>query len=276
MILSGSNCGGTQPKTPNPAIQRDIALIDQLGSDQANPAFAENLSSVAKNAGHTIDYYPTGTATVDFFVNLPSRGYQIIILRTHGDGLVATDPAAIVTSDHYSNSQHVADQLTDRVTSVDVNGTRYFALEPGFVSDVMCGRFSGTLVLAMFCASVGPQHQSLAKAFVEKGAGDYIGWNGVVTVSHADWAFESLVKLLLEGKPVDKSIQDVMTTVGADPNSGARLLSYSQSSVWSLDGSFWQEYWYIISGGIAATIAGLFWIRNAPGAGTRQRVRVGQ
>ncbi len=265
MILSGSNCQGAPVKMANPTVQRDIALIDQLGFAQANPAFADNLSSTAKSAGYGFDYYPTGTASVDFFVNLPSHGYQIIILRTHGTGLVATDPAAIVTSDHYSDSQHVTDQLTDKVTSVNVNGTRYFALEPSFVSDVMCGRFSGTLVLAMFCAGGAAQYLSLAEAFVAKGAASYIGWNGVVTVSHADSTFESLVKLLLEGQPVDKSIQDVMTTVGPDPLYGARLLSYPQTSALSDVSSIWQEYWYVISGGIAATIAGLFRIRNAPG-----------
>jgi hypothetical protein len=272
MILSGSNCKGVSVKTANPTAQQGIALIDQLGFGQANPAFADNLGSMAKNAGYDFDYYPSGAASMDFFVNLPDRGYQIIILRIHGTGLVASDPAAIVTSDHYSSSQHVADQLTDRVTAVDVNGTRYFALEPSFVSDVMCGRFSGTLVLAMFCA--GTQYLSLAKAFVDKGAGAYIGWNGVVTVSHSDQAFESLVSFLLEGKPVDKSIQDVMTTVGPDPLHGATLQIYSQSSLWSDSAHFWQEYWYIISGVIATTIAGLFRIRNTPGTGTRQRFRI--
>jgi len=274
MVLAGSNCGGANPKTANPPIQRDIALIDQLGFAQANPAFADNLSSVAKNAGYSFDYYPTGTASIDFFVNLPNRGYQIIILRTHGTGLVATDPAAIVTSDNYSSSQHVADQLTDRVTSVNVNGTRLFAFEPSFVSDVMCGRFSGTLILAMFCA--GTQYLSLAKAFVDKGAGAYIGWNGVVTASHADRAFESLVALLLQGRPMEKSIQDVMTTVGPDPVYNATLQIYSRSSAWSEGAQFWQEHWYILSGGIAVTIAGLFLIRNRPGTTTRQRLRVDQ
>jgi len=274
VILSSSNCKATSVKTANPTVQRSIALIDQLGSAQANPAFADNLSSAAKNAGYSFDYYPTGAASVDFFVNLPDRGYQIIILRTHGTGLVASDPSAIVTSDQYSSSQHVTDQLTDRVTSVDVHGTRFFALEPSFVSDVMCGRFSGTLVLAMFCA--GTQYLSLARAFVDKGAGAYIGWNGVVTISHADQTFEALVSLLVEGKPVDKSIQDVTTTVGPDPLHGATLQIYSQRSLWSNNAQFWQEYWYIISGGIAATIIGLFWIRNAPGTGVRQRFRLGQ
>ena len=272
MILLGSNCGGSHPKTTNLPIQRNIALIDQLGLNLANPAFVDNLSSVAKNAGRSFDYFPSGTASMDFFVNLPHLGYQIVILRTHGTGLAATDPAAIVTSDHYSDTQHVGDQLADRVTPVNVNGTLYFALRPSFVSDVMCGRFSGTLVLAMFCA--GTQYTSLAEAFVEKGAEAYVGWNGVVTVYHADRAFESLVRLLLEGKPVAESVQDVMTTVGPDPLHGATLQIYSQSDLRSASVYFWQEYWYAISGGTAVMIIGLFRIRNAPGTGTRRRSRL--
>ena len=269
MLLSDHSCGSSSLKSVNPIGQHSIALIDQMGSEHPNPAFVSTVSSVARAAGYLFDYYPPNTPTIDFFLNLPIRDYSVIVLRTHGTGLVVTDPAAIVTSEYYSDSQHVSDQLTDRVTSVYVNGTRLFALQPGFVSDAMCGRFSGTLVLAMFCA--GAQLVSLAKAFVDKGAGYYVGWDKVVTVSHTDAAFESLVKLLLQGNPVDGSINEVMATLGPDPVYGARLTSYSQSSFHpegtpphSEGAPLWEQYWYIISAGTAAAIFGLTKVRNAP------------
>ncbi len=267
-ILSvASDCDSTVNKTQNQTGQRAIALIDGMANEYPNSGFIDNISSAAKSAGYRFDYYPSGNATVDFFVNLPSRDYSIIILRTHGTGVVATDPAALVTSEHYSDSQYVGDQLTDRVASVDVNGIRFFALEPSFVSDVMCGRFAGTLILGMYCG--GAEHASLARAFVEKGAGAYVGWDRMVTVFHTDLTFESLVKLILKGDRVDRSINEVMTTLGPDPIYGARLTSYSQNSFHSEDTPLWQQYWYIISAGIAVTIFFLAKVRNAP---TKRRV----
>ena len=273
VLLAGPNCSVIPASTENPTGQRSIALIDQMGSQYPNPAFASNVSLTAKTAGFRFDYYPPRTITVDFFVNLPNHHYSIIILRTHGTGIIATDPAAIATSEDYSTSQHVADQFTDRVTSVDVNGTRYFALKPGFVSDAVCGGFSGTIIMAMYCEGAGVT--SLARAFFERGSAAYIGWDGLVTVSHTDQAFESLVKLLVEGKPVGQSVQDVMMTPGPDPIYGSRLSSYSPSSLPPSDPTpLWEQYWYIISAGTAATIFGLAKIRNAPRTGARRRWRV--
>ncbi len=270
MLLAVPNCGTTPASTGNPTGQRSIALIDQMASQFPNPAFASNVSFTAKTAGFRFDYYPPRAITVDFFVNLPNHHYSIILLRTHGTGIIATDPAAIVTSQDYSSSQNVADQFADRVTSVDVNGTRYFALKPGFVSDAMCGGFSGTIIMAMYCEGAGVT--SLARAFFERGSAAYIGWDGLITVSHTDQAFQSLVKLLLEGKPVGQSVQDVMMTPGPDPVYGSRLLSYSPSSLPPSDPTpFWEQYWYIISAGIAATIFGLARVRNASWKGTRHR-----
>jgi len=260
LLLVSSSCGGSISTNTGSTPGRTIALIDQLGMEYPNPAFANNISQTAESAGFSFDYYPAKTATLDFFVNLPRHNYSIIILRTHGTGLVATDAPAIVTSDHYTESQHTIDQLTDRVAPVDVNGTRYFGLESGFVSDVMCGRFPGTVVLAMFCEGAGLT--LLAKAFLEKGSSAYIGWDKVVSVSHTDLAFTSLAKLLVEGKTVDWSVQNVMTTLGPDPVFGARLTSYTRSSFPSENTPWWQEEWYVLSAGMAAAIVGLARVRT--------------
>ena len=207
--------------------QRRVALVDQLSLEDPDPGFVQNVTSSAASKGYSFDYFPPKMATVDFFVKFPSRGYSIIILRTHGAGLVSTDPPVITTSDPYSQSRRVPDQLLNRLTSINVNGTRFFALTPDFISSSMCGRFSGTLILTMFCE--GAQLISLAKAFVERGAGAYIGWNGIVTVSHTDIVFQSLIKLLLERETLAGSVQNVTTVLGPDPVYGSHLLYYPQS-----------------------------------------------
>src|SRR5712691_5400412 len=99
MFLVASDCGGAGSKNSGSTAQRAVALIDQLGGQypsynlagniSPNYPFAKNTSETAKNAGFGFEYYPAETATMDFFANLPSHNYSIVILRTHGTGLVA-------------------------------------------------------------------------------------------------------------------------------------------------------------------------------------------
>jgi len=187
-----------------------------------DPGFIQYVNASAIEAGFGLDYYPSEKAVVSFFANLPSHSYSILVLRTHGS--LSSDASVISTSEQYSESKWVGDQLTGRLTSVEVNSTRWFALTPEFISQETCGRFHGTLVLAMYCN--GAWFGSLADAFVGKGAGSYIGWNRLVTVHHTDLAFEHLVKLLVEGNNVPSSVQAVNDIVGPDPAHGATLEYY--------------------------------------------------
>src|SRR5213596_2281924 len=194
-LLAGSGCWGSGSRQSNQSGRPSIALVDQLAIESPNPGFVQSVNSSASAAGYRFD----------FFVQFPRLGYSIIILRTHGAGLVSTDPTVIATSDEYSQSSRVTDQLLNRLTTVSVNGTRFFALTPDFIKSSMCGHFPGTLVLTMYCE--GAQQVLLAKAFIDKGAGAYVGWNGLVTVSHTDLVFETLVKALLDGNTVASSVQ---------------------------------------------------------------------
>ncbi len=263
VLLASSGCSGAGAQNAGSTGNRAVALIDQLSLQYPNPGFVQNVSQTARTAGYGFDYYPPATATVGFFQSLPAHNYSIVILRTHGTGIIASDPPSIVTSDQYSQSQHTIDQLTNKLSSVEVNGTRYFGLESSFITDVMCGRFPATIILVMTCQ--GAQFSLLARAFLEKGAAGYIGWNGVVSVSHTDIAFQSLVKLLLEDKTVNQSVQDVMSTLGPDPLYGSRLVGYTQASFPApATAPWWQEYWYLISASVVMAIIGLGRVRNRP------------
>ncbi len=223
-ILSGYSCWGVGSRSTGPSYRPSIALVDQLSLESPDPGFVQSVNSSAMAAGYRFDYYPPKTATVDFFVRFPRLGYSIIILRTHGAGLVSTDPSVIATSEKYSQDQRVTDQLLNRLTILNVNGTRFFALTPDFIRSSMCGRFHGTLVLTMFCE--GSHQIQLAKAFIDKGAGVYVGWNGLVTASHTDLVFASLVHSLLEGNSISSSVQSVTLALGADPVYGSQLRYY--------------------------------------------------
>jgi len=171
----------------------------------------------AKNAGYGFDYYPANATTVDLFLNLPRMNYKIIILRTHG-GM-----AFLTTSQLYSQQRMVIDQLLDRVGAVDVNGTVYFGLYPKSVTELMCGRFQGTLILAMGCGASGTV--DLANAFVSMGARGLIGWDNRVTISHSDSAYRVVIESLLKHESIASSVQ-AASQVGRDPVYGASLHYY--------------------------------------------------
>ncbi len=223
LLVGRSGCTGLQDQATHASSPRNVALFDTLASQYPDPQFVAGVNSSASAAGYHFDYIPPKTVTLDFMDDLPSMGYAIIMLRTHGD-LALAGPSVVTTAESYSSSRHVADQLSDRVYIVSVNGSQYFAFGSDFVAKDMCGRFPETVVLAMFCE--GSQITSLAKAFVDKGARAYIGWDNVVTVAHTDDAFGSLVNLLLKGEPVSGAVHDAMAIVGPDPASGAKLTYY--------------------------------------------------
>src|SRR6266571_8772236 len=73
MLLTASNCQSSVNKTEHQTGQGSIALIDGMANEYPDSGFIDNVSSAAKTAGYRFDYYPSGNATVNFFVNLPSR-----------------------------------------------------------------------------------------------------------------------------------------------------------------------------------------------------------
>ncbi len=89
----------------------------------------------------------------------------------------------------------------------------------------MCRRLQGAMVLSMGCTTGSGQ---LAKAFMEKGARLFIGWNGVVTVTQTDSIFQALVGLLLKGESPRQAIQTITPVGGVDPTTGPSLVLYGQ------------------------------------------------
>ena len=225
-VWAWSQCGGPLDPNNSAVPKKSIALIDELQWQHANPEFVQSVRTSAMQNGYRFDYYPPNTATVDFFANLPRQGYAMIILRAHGSADLVPDnsPPAIATTELYAEYNHLNDQLLDRITTMNLNRTRVFAIAPSYITNDMCGRFPGTLILAMWCT--GGQWTSLADAFVQKGARAYIGWNAPVTLPHTDQAFARLVGFLTSGNNVHTSVQNTMAETGPDPLTGARLIYF--------------------------------------------------
>jgi len=216
-VFEVNGCGSTV-QSIQPAHK--VALIDSLSLDMPNPDFVKGIASLSSASGYHFDYYPPDNFSFDVLTNLPQLGYSILIFRTHG----ALGEPVVATSMVYSSSSHVRAQLGGELGRVQVDQRQYFGILPSFVTKDMCGQFPGTLVLGMGCTSLGGD--ALAKAFVEKGAAGFVGWNGWVTQGHTDAVFTYLVRLLLSGDSVGPAVSHTMRTVGADPATGSILTHY--------------------------------------------------
>jgi hypothetical protein len=214
-------------QAPAPSSTRAVALIDQLASEYPDPSFVQSVRSETVNSGLRFDYVGPNGATVDYFANLPSYNYGLIILRIHGSVVGAP---IIATSEKYKQDAYISQQIWDRIGAVNINGTLYFALEAPFVADEMCGRFPGTMILFMGCDGQDPV---FGNAFVQRGARVLVGWEKTVTVTHTDIAFEKLVSQLLNGNTIMSSVRNVMKTVGPDPQTGSSLSYYPSEAATS-------------------------------------------
>jgi hypothetical protein len=215
---------------------KTAAIVDQLALTQPNPAFIETTTRLLEQAGYAVDYYPDEEVTVDFYRNLPTLGYELLILRNHSS-LVATvgavtDAAGLYTSEPYSENEYVDDQVAWRllVAKYYEGGPEYFAIAPGFVGSSMRGQFNDTTVILMGCD--GLKSDTLAEALVQRGAKWVVSWSGPVSAPHTEAATERLLHHLLEDRlTIQQAVTQTVAEVGPDPTYGARLLLYPSESV---------------------------------------------
>ena len=220
---------------------RTAAIVDQLGLTQPNPSFVEEATATLERVGYAVDYYPGEEVTVDFYRDLPRRGYDVIILRVHS-GVVSlldsatgrrihTEYVSLFTAEPYSSIKY-PDEIRPRPPEEPAarlgpafyyeGSPRYFAIMPGFVEHSMKGDFGGATVVMMGCD--GLQSQETAEAFLERGASAFVSWNDQVSADHTDAATERLLeKLLVDGLPVKEAVAGTAVEVGADPFYGSEL-----------------------------------------------------
>lgn len=208
-----------------------IAFVDQLSVQWPDQTFNQTMLEILGETGLQVDYYPSQDVTVDFYRNLPKHNYRLIIFRVHStaESSVEGTPPFVVffTSENYTNLDHVPEQQDMRVVYVRFPDSDpvYFGITPKFVGDSMEGRFNDTVVIAMGCE--GLRHDTMAQAFVEKGAKAYISWNGSVSISHTDNATVCLLRhLVSENQTVEEAVEQTMNEVGPDPADKSILLFY--------------------------------------------------
>ena len=210
------HCAASTPHMAN-SVEKRVALVDGLSKEFPDRDFVTNVTASASRAGYTFDYYPAEATTLGLFTNLPMLNYSLIILRTHGGFY-----GPLTTSQPYSNQQYVASQLLDEVGAVNVSGTVYFSMTPKGITNLLCGQFPGTVILAMGCGS-DSNLANQGSAFVGRGARVLLAWDTWVGIYHSDLAYEIVTKMLLESNTIAASIQGSLARIGPDPLYGANL-----------------------------------------------------
>lgn len=221
-------------QTTSSASQPKAAIVDHLSLTMPNQTFIQTAINTLKQAGYTVDYYPGEEVTVEFYRNLPTHGYGLIILRVHSS---ATDiggtegPVVLFTSERVSETKYVYEQLTDQLMGVAYSmqekekGITYFGISPLFVTNSINGRFQNTIIIMMGCE--GLDNPLMAEAFVEKGAKVYISWSQPVLASHTDLATSHLLQhFLIEKQTLKESVRETFKEVGFDPAYKSLLIYY--------------------------------------------------
>ena len=235
MLILGTISCSPEQVTPTPEPERrKAALVDQIALTDPNPEFTDQALACLREAGFSVDVYEGEEITVEFYRTLPTKGYKLILLRTHStnafdeaypDGTVVSftrpgGPVVLFTSEPYQKNKYVREQLTNRIGRAKVlyddNSPLYFAIRSGFVRQDMVGRFEDTLIIIGGCRSLGTP--DLAQAFIERGASVVIGWNEWVDLSHNDQAILHLLRgLTTEKLTLEQAVRKTMNEIGPDP-----------------------------------------------------------
>jgi len=226
-----------EPPTLSPELELRAAIVDHLSLTIPNESFNQTVTNILEEAGYTVDYYAGEEVTVDFYRNLPTHGYSIIVLRSHS-GLREGEkaPLCLFTSERYSETKYSWEQLTDRLTGVAYSeeeakkGIAYFAITPKFVQQDMKGNFQNATIVMMGCN--GLTYPYMAQAFVGKGAKVYISWDLAVSAGHTDKAIMQLLEYLItEKQTLEQAVTETMKEVGPEPENGSILLYYPETLV---------------------------------------------
>jgi hypothetical protein len=186
------------------------AIVDQLGAELPNPAFVNNATVTLEAYGFDVTYY-NEAIDVDFFKELAKRNYGIIILRAHSALRSDNLTVDLFTSEPYRRSAHSDEQDNGLVVrgTLYYTGTprEYFAVTSKFIENLE-GTFPKSIVIAMGCWGLKPGlEQTLAGAFVKKGATAFLGWTELVGYSHSDNETSKLLtNLFVHNRTLDEAV----------------------------------------------------------------------
>jgi hypothetical protein len=218
------------PYHPNPdTFYFRAAIVDEESLTCPDPSFVQNATTTLQNGGFLVDYIKGADVTVDFYKNLPTQDYGIIILRVHSGVNNGSSWVFMCTSENYSTKKYVLEQLDGELWHADLTSTGedVFGLGPDFK---MNGHFENTIIIMMGCCGLyikGPNvYDGLAKMLVSNGAKTYVGFSDKVTASGSDNAVLQLLQNLLVKR---ETLGNAVGSTPSDPITGAYLIGYPSS-----------------------------------------------
>jgi len=208
----------------------EVVIIDQLQSSFPNASFRMTVTEMMGGQGWDVDYYGHKEVTVELFRNLLRNDYRLIVLRVHaatGYAVGQSSRLALFTGEPYSKNKYIWEQISNQVERVRVNpeSDSYFGIYESFVSDVMEGVCVNATIVMMGCD--GLTHTEMAEAFISRGAGVYVGWDGMVMADYVDRATVAFLRgVVEEDMSAEAAVGHVRGTVGADPVFGSEMAAY--------------------------------------------------
>lgn len=224
-----------QTNTPKAALIDHLSFSspprNEFERDQWE-TFKNQCKTILEDAGFSYTYHRGNEITVDFYKNLPTHDYSLIILRVHSAVIQdetgePTDLIGLFTSEIFNEttkSIYLPDLENGRLALAKLfvgRNDTYFGITPFFVQSNMMGSFKNTVILMMGCE--GLNHTSMADALVQRGAKVYISWTGYVTISHTDDATIRLLQSLLQQ---NQTIKTAVELIDPDPTYKSELDYY--------------------------------------------------
>lgn len=209
------------------------ALIDQLSPSLPNDGFRSSVVDCVEEFGLPVDVYEGDAVDVGLYRSLGRQNYGALVIRSHSgilelEGEETQRVTALFTNEPYSQSQHVSEQLLDRLLIVrpfEEDAELTFGVTPKFVLQSMEGRLPRTIVIVAGCSILG--RTDLAEALIARGASVVISWDRSVGLAHVDEATAVLVRHLLSDRmTVERAVVATIAEMGPDPDYGASLRFY--------------------------------------------------
>jgi hypothetical protein len=204
----------------------EAAIVDHLSfrEETKNETFKDSSVSILEAAGFDINYYPGEDVTVNFYRNLFSHNYGLIVLRVHSAIIGNSTRLGLFTSELFDESKYdtpsapyyddIVNAKPQRIVKAYFpdDPTQYFAISPEFIEKY--GNFQNATVIMMGCD--GLKYSTMAEAFRRKGAKICVGWDGLVSTPHTDHATTRLLQHLAVENTVNDAVGNTIDEVGRE------------------------------------------------------------
>jgi hypothetical protein len=226
-------------KSPEPenSLTLKAVIVDGL-VNFPNQTFIEKTERLLLESGFEVDIINPPDVTVEFYQRLPSKQYDLIILRIHCGplksesigGSYIPEGTVFFSTETYGPDKYVSLQdrgllAIARITGDDENS--YFAVPPWFFESIEEDFSNSTLILDSCYGFWYDAPLIMAETLRYKGIKVFIGWDGEVQVKHTDSVVLALLKELYKNSStVADSVNSVMSHIGPDPYYKSRLIYY--------------------------------------------------